>query len=75
MTALDATSDSDEIKPKAPNRVVPSTSQGPSGRDKAPKRAISSPWCCATLWTTLVVILAYVAGLVLDGSGAGSNAT
>lgn len=67
MTALNASSDSEDTKPTPPkeNRAVPTTSRGASGgprdRDKAPKRARSSPWCCAMLWTVLIVVIAYVA--------------
>lgn len=68
MTALDTSSESEDTKPtpgQAPNRAVPSTSQGVSGgprdRIKARKRAMGSPWCCAMLWTVLIVVFAYVA--------------
>ena len=66
MTALDASSESEDTKPsptQTPNRAIPSTSQGVSGprdKSKAPKRAAGSPWCCATLWTVLIVVFAYV---------------
>lgn len=62
MTALDASSDSDDIKPTPTTAPVPSTSQGvPRNRNNAPKRARSSPWCCAVLWTVLIVGFAYIA--------------
>lgn len=68
MTALDASTDSEDTKPtpaKEPTRAAPTTprdaSGDPSGRNKAPKRATSSPWCCAMLWTVLIVVFAYVA--------------
>lgn len=68
MTALDASSESEDTKPtpaQAPNRAFPSTSRGESGgphdRRKAPKRTTRSPWCCAMLWTILIVVFAYVA--------------
>lgn len=66
MTALDASSESEDTKPKpaqSPNRATPSTSQGASGprdRSKTHKRSTGSPWCCAMLWTVLIVVVAYV---------------
>jgi hypothetical protein len=75
MTALDASSESEDTRPRSttqpprtqpPRQAVPPPSSqgipdGPRDTRKAPKRARSSPWCCAALWTVLVVVFAYVA--------------
>jgi hypothetical protein len=69
MTALDASSESEDTpKPSTahpPSGAVQSTSQGVADgsrdRHKAPKRSRSSSWCCAALWTVLIVVVAYVA--------------
>ena len=67
MTALEASSESEDTQPTAaiPSGATPPTSQGvsnaPRDRNRVPKRAPSSPWCCAVLWTVLIVVFAYVA--------------
>jgi len=68
MTALDTSSESEDTKPTpahAPTQAVPSPSRGVSGgprdKTKVPRRATSTALCCATLWTILIVVFAYVA--------------